>query len=414
MKRLLILIAAVAMLAAACSSDSSDETTTTAAAGDETTTTAAAGDETTTTAAAATDSDLQAKIDACEPEETDGDLNFYNWTEYIPYGSAAEDYEVTDLVALFEETYGVKIVQTFYEDNETMLAQVEAGGAPYDLIVPSDYMVSTMADPEVALLAKLNKSAIPNLVNLDPLFTGMPFDPAGDYSVPYQAGTSGLGFAYEYVDDSEGISWGLVFDPEMSEPYAGLITMLNDERETLGAALKYLGYSVNTTDQGELDEATAILAAANERIAAFDSAAFDDLLVSGESVVAHGWNGGFFGSFDEISTEDYDAYEDFGYAVPDEGGIVWVDLMAIPVTAEHPCTALTFINFILDPEVGGELTNYTYYMSPNLAAYEYIDPEILEDPAIFPTPETMEQLEFIADVGDFSLNYADAFAQAKG
>ena len=404
MKRLLILLAVVAMLAAACSSDSDDETTTTAAA---------ATDETTTTAAAA-DSELQAKVDACEPEQTDGDLNFYNWTEYIPYGSAAEDYEVTDLVALFEETYGVKIIQTFYEDNETMLAQIEAGGAPYDLIVPSDYMVSTMADPEVALLAKLNKAAIPNLVNVDPLFSGMPFDPTDDYSVPYQAGTSGLGFAYEYVDDTEGISWGLVFDPEMSEPYAGLVSMLNDERETLGAALKYLGYSVNTTDQGQLDEATAILAAANDRIAAYDSAAFDDLLVSGETVVAHGWNGGFFGSFDEISTEDYDAYEDFGYAVPMEGGIIWVDLMAIPVTAEHPCTALTFINFILDPEVGGELTNYTYYMSPNLASYEYIDPEILEDPAIFPTAETMAKLEFIADVGDFSLNYADAFAQAKG
>ena len=406
MKRLLILIAVVAMLAAACSSDSDDETTTTAASGT---------DETTTTAA--TDSggsDLDAMIAACEPEQTDGDLNFYNWTEYIPYGSAAEDYEVTDLVALFEETYGVKIIQTFYEDNETMLAQIEAGGAPYDLIVPSDYMVSTMADPEVALLAKLNKAAIPNLVNIDPLFTGMPFDPTGDYSVPYQAGTSGLGFAYEYVDDSEGISWGLVFDPEMSEPYAGLISMLNDERETLGAALKYLGYSVNTTDQAELDEATEILAAANSRIAAYDSAAFDDLLVAGETVVAHGWNGGFFGSFDEISTDDYDAYEDFGYAVPTEGGIIWVDLMAIPVTAEHPCTALTFINFILDPEVGGELTNYTYYMSPNLAAHESIYPEILEDEMIFPSEETMGELEFIADVGEFALQYSDAFAQAKG
>ena len=406
MKRLLILIAVVAMLAAACSSDSDDETTTTAASGTDDTTTTAATDS--------GGSDLDAMIAACEPEQTDGDLNFYNWTEYIPYGSAAEDYEVTDLVALFEETYGVKIIQTFYEDNETMLAQIEAGGAPYDLIVPSDYMVSTMADPEVALLAKLNKAAIPNLVNIDPLFTGMPFDPTGDYSVPYQAGTSGLGFAYEFVDDSEGISWGLVFDPEMSEPYAGLISMLNDERETLGAALKYLGYSVNTTDQAELDEATEILAAANSRIAAYDSAAFDDLLVAGETVVAHGWNGGFFGSFDEISTDDYDAYEDFGYAVPMEGGIIWVDLMAIPVTAEHPCTAVTFINFILDPEVGGELTNYTYYMSPNLAAYEYIDPEILEDPSIFPDEETMNNLEFIADVGDFSLNYADAFAQAKG
>ena len=394
------------MLAAACSSDSDDETTTTAGSGT---------DETTTTVAPDTGgSDLDVMIAACDPGQTDGDLNFYNWTEYIPYGSAAEDYEVTDLVAKFEEEYGVKIIQTFYEDNETMLAQIEAGGAPYDLIVPSDYMVSTMADPEVALLAPINKAAIPNLANIDPLFTGMPFDPDGDFSVPYQAGTSGLGFAYEYVDDTDGISWGLVFDPEMSEPFAGRISMLNDERETLGAALKYLGYSVNTTDQGQLDEATALLSEANDRIAAYDSAAFDDLLIAGETVVAHGWNGGFFGSFDEISTDDYDAYEDFGYAVPMEGGIIWVDLMAVPITAEHPCTAHTFINFILDAENGGELTNYTYYMSPNLAAHEYIDPDILEDPSIFPDEETMANLEFIADVGDFSLNFADAFAQAKG
>ncbi len=405
MKRLLILLAVVAMLAAACSS-SSDEGTDTTAGGDGT-------DETTTTAVVV-ENELQAKIDACAPGETDGDLNLYNWTEYIPYGSEAEDYEVTDLVAKFEEEYGVKIVQTFYEDNETMLAQIEAGGAPYDLIVPSDYMVSTMAAPDVNLLMKINKSAVPNLANLDPLFIGLPFDPNGDFSVPYQAGTSGLGYAYEFVDDSEGISWGLIFDPEMSEPYTGLISMLNDERETLGAALKYLGYSVNTTSQDELDEATAILKAANDRIAAYDSAAFDDLLMAGETAIGHGWNGGFLGSYDQASTDDYDAYEDFGYAVPDEGGIVWVDLMAVPVTAEHPCTAHTFINFILDAENGGDLTNYTYYMSPNLAAYEYIDPEILEDEMVFPTAETMAKLEFIADVGDFGLNYSDAFAEAKG
>jgi len=410
MRRLVILLAVVAMLAAACSS-SSDETTTTAAGG-------AGTDETTTTAVEA-ESDLQAQVNACQPGETDGDLNLYNWTEYIPYGSEAEDYEVTDLVAKFEEEYGVKIVQTFYEDNETMLAQIEAGGAPYDVIVPSDYMVSTMADPEVNLLVKINQDAIPNLVNLDPLFDNAPYDPTGEYSVPYQAGTSGFGFAYAALDEAgvdyeSGISWGLVFDPAMSEPFAGKISMLNDERETLGAALKYLGYSVNTTDQAELDEATAILKAANERIAAYDSAAFDDLLMAGETVIGHGWNGGFLGSYDQASTDDYDAYEDFGYAVPNEGGIVWVDLMAIPVTAEHPCTALTFINFILDAENGGDLTNYTYYMSPNLAAYEYIDPDILGDEMVFPSDETMAKLEFIADVGDFSLNYSDAFAEAKG
>jgi len=411
MRRILILLAVVAMLAAACSS-SSDETTTTGAGDSD-------GTGATTTAAAAVESDLQAKVNACQPGETDGDLNLYNWTEYIPYGSEAEDYEVTDLVAKFEEETGVKIVQTFYEDNETMLAQIEAGGAPYDIIVPSDYMVSTMADPEVGLLVKINKDAIPNLKNLDPLFSDLPFDPNGDYSVPYQAGTSGLGFAYAALDEAgvdyeNGISWGLVFDPEMSEPFAGKISMLNDERETLGAALKYLGYSVNTTSQDELDEATAILKEANSRIAAYDSAAFDDLLMSGETVIAHGWNGGFLGSFDQASTDDYDAYEDYGYMVPEEGGIIWVDLMAIPVTAEHPCTALTFMNFILDAENGGDLTNYTYYMSPNLAAHEYIDPEILSDEMVFPSEETMAKLEFIADVGDFSLQYSDAFAQAKG
>ncbi len=410
MRRLVIMLAVVAMLAAACSS-SSDETTTTASGGGGT-------DETTTTVVEA-ESDLQAQVNACQPGETDGDLNFYNWTEYIPYGSAAEDYEVTDLVAKFEEEYGVKIVQTFYEDNETMLAQIEAGGAPYDLIVPSDYMVSTMADPEVGLLVKVNTDAVPNLANLDPLFANAPYDPTGEYSVPYQAGTSGIGFAYAALDEAgvdyeSGLSWGLIFDPEMGDPFAGRISMLNDERETLGAALKYLGYSVNTTDQAELDEATAILKAANERIAAYDSAAFDDLLIAGETDVAHGWNGGFLGSYDQASTDDYDAYEEFGYAVPNEGGIVWVDLMAIPVTAEHPCTALTFINFILDAENGGDLTNYTYYMSPNLAAYEYIDPEILGDEMVFPSDETMAKLEFIADIGDFSLNYSDAFAEAKG
>ncbi len=410
MKRLLILLAVVAMLAAACSS-SSDETTTTAASGGGT-------DETTTTVVEA-ESELQAQVNACQPDETDGDLNLYNWTEYIPYGSEAEDYGVTDLVAKFEEQYGVKIIQTFYEDNETMLAQIEAGGAPYDLIVPSDYMVSTMADPEVGLLVKFNADAIPNLVNLDPLFDNAPYDPTGEFSVPYQAGTSGFGFAYAALDEAgidyeNGISWGLVFDPEMSAPFTGLISMLNDERETLGAALKYLGYSVNTTDQAELDEATAILKAANDRIAAYDSAAFDDLLMAGETVIGHGWNGGFLGSYDQASTDDYDAYEDFGYAVPQEGGIVWVDLMAVPITAEHPCTAHTFINFILDAENGGDLTNYTYYMSPNLAAYEYIDPEILGDEMVFPSDETMAKLEFIADVGDFSLNYSDAFAVAKG
>lgn len=359
------------------------------------------------------DSDVQAAADECEAGVVDGDLNLYNWTEYIPYGSIAEDFEVDDLLAGFEEEYGVEVVLSEYESNEAMLQQVEAGGAPYDLVVPSDYMVSLMADSD--LLVSLNKDAIPNLENLDPTFTGLPFDPEGDYSVPYQWGTTGIGFSYDVVDDSEGISWSLLFDAEQRAPYAGQISMLDDSRETLGAALKYLGYSLNTTSQDELDEAAQLIRETTADLATFSSAGYEDLLVEGTTVVAHGWNGDFFAAYDGASTDDYDAYEDFGFAVPDEGGVVWVDNMAIPTTSESPCTAHAFIDYILDAENGATLTNYNYYASPNAASEEFIYPEILEDPAIYPPDELFEDgsLEFLDDLGDFTTNYEDAFVEAK-
>jgi spermidine/putrescine-binding protein len=129
--------------------------------------------------------------------------------------------------------------------------------------------------------------------------------------------------------------------------------------------------------------------------------------------VAQGWNGDFLAAYDSASTEDYDAYEDFGYAVPIEGSAAWVDTMAIPSTAEHPCTAHAFINFMLDAENGATLTNYNYYASPNAAAEEMIYEEILEDPSIYPPEDVMETLEFFEDLGDFATYYADAYAAAK-
>lgn len=360
-----------------------------------------------------TDADVQAAADECEAGAVDGDLNLYNWTEYIPYGSIAEDFEVDDLIAGFEEEYGVSVTLSEYESNEAMLQQVEAGGAPYDLVVPSDYMVSLMADS--GLLVELNKDAIPNLSNLDPTFTNLPFDPEGNYSVPYQWGTTGIGFSYDVIDDSEGISWAIIFDPEQRAQYAGKISMLDDSRETLGAALKYLGYSLNSTSEEEVDAAAELIRETAADLATFSSAGYEDLLVEGTTTVAHGWNGDFFAAYDGASTDDYDAYEDFGFAVPVEGGVVWVDNMAIPTTSESPCTAHAFIDYILDAENGATLTNYNYYASPNAAAEEFIYPEILEDPSIYPPQELFDDgsLEFLEDLGDFTTYYEDAFVAAK-
>lgn len=360
-----------------------------------------------------TDADVQAAADECEAGAVDGDLNLYNWTEYIPYGSIAEDFEVDDLIAGFEEEYGVSVTLSEYESNEAMLQQVEAGGAPYDLVVPSDYMVSLMADS--GLLVELNKDAIPNLSNLDPTFTNLPFDPEGNYSVPYQWGTTGIGFSYDVIDDSEGISWAIIFDPEQRAQYAGKISMLDDSREALGAALKYLGYSLNSTSEEEVDAAAELIRETAADLATFSSAGYEDLLVEGTTTVAHGWNGDFFAAYDGASTDDYDAYEDFGFAVPVEGGVVWVDNMAIPTTSESPCTAHAFIDYILDAENGATLTNYNYYASPNAAAEEFIYPEILEDPSIYPPQELFDDgsLEFLEDLGDFTTYYEDAFVAAK-
>jgi spermidine/putrescine-binding protein len=344
--------------------------------------------------------------------QTDGDLNLYNWTEYLPYGAAAEDGEVDDLKEAFEAEYGVNLVITEYESNEAMLAQIDAG-VPYDLVVPSDYMVSIMKSE--GLLLKLNKSAIPNMANIDSAFSNPPYDEGNEFSAPYQWGTTGIGFSYDVIDDSEGVSWGVIFDPAVNAEYAGQISLLDDERETMGAALKYLGYSLNTTDETQINEAADLIAATKENLAAFISAGFEDLLVQGETVVAQGWNGDFLGAYDAASTDDYDAYEDFGYAIPIEGGAAWVDTMAIPATAEHPCTALAFINFILDAENGATLTNYNYYASPNKASQEFIWEEILEDPSIYPPAEMLTDgsLEFFSDLGDLTNMYSDAYARAK-
>jgi spermidine/putrescine-binding protein len=413
MRRLVVLVAALALVAAACGGDDSTDTTAGGDGGGATTTTSQGATTTTqaeTTTTQPAPAGVQAVADACTLGEVDGDLNLYNWTEYIPVGAIAEDAEVTDLVAKFEDEFGVNVVLTEYDSNETMLAQIDAGVA-FDLVVPSDYMVSIMRSE--GLLVKLNQDVIPNFANIADEFTDLPYDPGNLFSAPYQWGTTGIGYQYGAIDDENGVSWGVIFDPAMNEANAGNISLLDDERETMGAALIYLGYSINTLNEAEVDEAAALIKETKDRLAAFNSSGYWDLLTTGETVVSQGWNGDFLFAYDEASTDDYDAYEDYGYAIPIEGAAAWVDTMAVPSTAEHVCTAQTFINFMLDAFNGAELTNYNYYASPNAAAEEFIWEEILTWDAIYPPPEVVARLEFFADLGDFGNYYADAYSAAK-
>jgi len=334
----------------------------------------------------------------CEPGQVDGDLRLYNWSEYI-------DPQLKDD---FAAEFGVGVTEDFYDSNEAMQPIISAGNSGYDVIVPSDYMVSIMI--QSGDLVPLNRDAIPNLANLAPDFaSGLPFDPEGEYSVPYQWGTTGLGVDLSVTGEDVPRSWGLIFDEAMSQEYgvAGSITLLNDPRETLGAALRYLGYSFNTTSEDELNEAKDLLRDATGRVLAFNSDQYTNLLLTGESAVAHGFSGNVL-----VGIDGADDPSQYTYFVPDEGGARWVDNMAIAKDAPHPCTAHAFINFILDAENGAALTNWNSYGSPNEAAEEFIDQAILDNPMIYPTDTS--NFEFISDTGDFEINFSDAFIEAKG
>ena len=329
----------------------------------------------------------------CEVGEVDGDLTFFNWSDYID----------PDLVDAFEAEYGVSVTQDFYPSNEEMLAIVQAGGAQYDVVVPSDYMVSIMIEEE--LLLEIDRDVVPNHTNLGAEFLDPPYDDGSRYSLAYQWGTTGLGVNLDAVGEDVEASWALVFDPELASQFSGRISLLDDPRETMASALFYLGYSPNTTDEGELEEAMELISAASQHVAAFDSVLYSDLLLTGETVISHGYSGTFLDSFGD--DESYD------YLIPEEGAIIWVDTIAILADTQVPCTAHTFIDFILDAENGAQLTNWTYYASPNEAAEPFLDPDILGDPAIYPDDDTMEVLVFLEDTGEAEILFNDYFTRAK-
>jgi len=337
---------------------------------------------------------LTVLVVACGPKEQElaGELHVYNWSEYID----------PQIYADFEEEFGVHVVEDTFANNEELLAKLQAGATGYDIIVPSDYMVEIMI--EEGLLAELNHDNIPNIANIDPKFADPPYDPGMVHCVPYQWGTTGIGYNADVFEEPPD-SWAYLFDPEMASQHAGQFTMLNDVRETMGAALKYLGYSVNSTNEDELTQARDLLIQQKQWVYAYDAEQYEDLLSADETVISHGWSGDFF----MVAEED----ERLWYVIPQEGAVIWADNLCIPKTASSQYTAEVFINYLLQPEVGAAISNFTWYASPNAAATEFIDAEILEEPAIYPPPEVMDKLEWLEDVGDATPLYERMWTEVK-
>jgi spermidine/putrescine transport system substrate-binding protein len=217
-----------------------------------------------------------------------------------------------------------------------------------------------------------------------------------EHCVPYQWGTTGLGYNIEAVG-REIDSWDVMYSGE----FAGRISWLSDSRGVLGITLRYLGYNPNTTNPDEIQEALDLLLATKADVVAFAPDTGQILLDQGEVDIAYEYSGDIF----QIMEEN----ENIRYVIPKEGTVLWTDNMCIPVGAPHPDLAHEFINFILDAQNGADLSNYTAYGTPNAASLPLIDPELLAEPGIYPSDETKANMFFIESLGEADLLYEEAW-----
>ena len=309
-----------------------------------------------------------------------GELNIFIWSNYLP----------ESVIDQFQERYGAKINIELYDSNEALLAKLQSGGASYDIVVPSDYMVQVLR--EQGLLRELDRDRLGNFSNLDPRLLGLPFDPRNEYSVPYLWGTTGIGYRKDKVKESVD-SWAIMWDTQ----YKDHIAMLDDVREVIGAALKLEGKSLNSAGEGDVRRAADLLMKQKPLVKAYDSGGFDQLLLSGDAWIVQGYNGQIAKAMIENPN--------VAYAIPKEGCTISVDNMCIPKNAPHCRLATEFIQFALEAKVGAAIANATGYSSPNLAAHPFIRPELLDNPAVYPPTAMLEKCEFIRDLGPAVATY---------
>ncbi|WP_428240586.1 extracellular solute-binding protein [Gynuella sp.] len=311
-------------------------------------------------------------------------VRVYNWSDYI-----AEDTKDN-----FEAATGIKVVYDTFDSNEVVEAKVLSGNTGYDIVVPStDFMARQI---KAGAYQKLDKSKLTNWKNLDTelLATLQNYDPGNEYGVPYQWGTSGIGYNVAKVkaalgDQADAVigSWDLVFKPENLKKLSSCgVAFLDAESELYPATLQYLGLDPNSENPKDYDKATELLMSLRDSITYFHSSRYISDLANGDICVAIGWSGDIFQA--KSRAEEADNGVEIGYYIPKEGAAVWSDMMLIPKDAQHVEEAHEFINYILQPKVSADITNYVMYGSPNMAAREFIEPEILADPGIFPVAGT--------------------------
>ena len=303
-------------------------------------------------------------------------INVYNWGEYIPDGS---DGETINLNAEFTELTGIKVNYTTYANNEEMYAKLKSGGASYDIIIPSDYMISRMIKED--MLEPLDMENIPNFKNIMDKFKDPEYDPGSRYSVPYTWGTVGILYDNTVFSDEEAeeMDWDILWNEE----YKDSILMFDNPRDAFAIAEIILGYDLNTEDKNELSNTAELLKIQKKIVQAYVMDEIFDKMGAGEASLAPYYAGDAVTLMDE--------YDHLGFVIPESGTNLFIDAVCIPKGCSNKKAAQMYINFLCEADIAYAIADFIGYSTPNAEAYELLDDEVKEDKISYPDDEFLAE-----------------------
>lgn len=318
-------------------------------------------------------------------------LNVYAWADEIPQS----------VFDAFTEETGIKVNVDNFDSNETMISKLATGNSGYDIVEPSQYAVQQLVGQD--LIETLDKSKIEGLDNIAEKFADPIYDPGLEHSVPWVWGTTGLMYNSECTGGEEITSWKSLFDPK----WQGKVNMLDNMLAAYIAGLQVNGYPANSKDEKEIAAATQSLIDQKSMLSGYNSANYGDLVANGDVCMSMAWGG-------TQTARIVDANEHVEYVLPEEGGSLWVDGLAIAKGAPNQDAAYEFINFLLRPEISAMATNDAGLASANTAAAEYVDDQgLLTNAAVYASDEQVENADFIVDPGASMKFYQDGWTRVK-
>lgn len=316
------------------------------------------------------------------------DLRIFGWANEMP----------DEVLADFEAETGIAVTFDTFDSNESMIAKLDAGGAGYDLVNPSQYAVQVLINR--GTIVELDHSKIDTYGKIAPAFNAVSYDPGNKYSIPYVWGTTGLAYNKTCVD-APITSWTSLFD----EKYKGRVYMLDNMLAAYIPGLQINGFSANTSDPAEIEKATETLIAQKPMLAGYNSTNFADLVSSGEACIVQSWSSSVL--------QAIESNPDVVYVLPEEGGTMWIDGYAILSDAPNPDAAYKFLSYILRPEVAAKTTELTKTATVVAEAKALLPEAIANNSAIFPSEETIAKADFILDLGDAMKFYQDGWTKVK-